>query len=96
MKLDIIIAKLSIVKDFIARFAVIVFILFVALVFGFLTLNIANYANHEPTEEQIEERLSSLRRVSLDEEAVQKIQELQDQNINLESLFDNGRDNPFE
>jgi hypothetical protein len=96
MKLDFILNKLSTVKDFIARYAVILFIVFVALVFGFLTLRIANYSNHEPTEVQIEETLSSIKTVKLDEESIEKIEELQDRNINLESLFNNGRANPFE
>ena len=96
MKLKNISEKLLKIKPFIARYAVIIFIVGVALVFIFLTLRIANYSDIEPTDDQIDERLSTLQTIKLNEEAVQKIQELQDHNINIESLFDNGRDNPFE
>ena len=96
MKIDTIIAKLSIVKDIITRFSVIIFVIFLGLVFGFLTFNIANYSNREPSDDQIEERLSSLKTVNLNQQAVDKINELRDQNINIESLFNNGRANPFE
>jgi hypothetical protein len=96
MKLNNITAKLTIAKDFASRYIVIIFVICVALIFGFLTLKIANYSNDEPTDDQIEERLGALQTVRLNDDAVQKIKELQDQNISLDSLFNNGRDNPFE
>jgi hypothetical protein len=96
MKINDVIAKLVVAKDWIARYAVIIFIVCVGLVFSFLTLRIASYSNQEPSDDQIEERLSTAQTVKLNNEAVQKIQELQDRNISLESLFDNGRNNPFE
>jgi len=96
MKKEIIIAKLNTAKDFVTRYAVIIFFVGVALVFGFLILRIASYSNYEPSDDQIEESLNTIRTVRLDDEAVQKIEELQDRNISLESLFNNGRDNPFE
>jgi hypothetical protein len=96
MKLDNLTAKLTIVRDRVGRYVVIIFVICVALVFGFLTLKISSYSNNEPNDTQIEERLSTLQTVKLNDEAVQKIEELQDRNISLESLFNNGRDNPFE
>jgi hypothetical protein len=96
MKLNNIAAKLTIVRDQVGRHTVIIFVICVGLVFGFLTLKIAGYSNDEPSDVQIEERLSTLQTVRLDDEAVQKIEELQDRNISLESLFNNGRNNPFE
>lgn len=98
MKLDTkdLLAKLTTFKNFIARYAVIIFIVIVSLVFAFLVYRIASYSNQEPNDDQIEERLSSFSSVKLDDETVQKIEELQDRNISLESLFNNGRANPFE
>ena len=61
-----------------------------------MTFNIARYSNAEPDEIQIEEKKVSLKTVKLNDRAVQKIKELEDKNINIESLFNNGRDNPFE
>jgi hypothetical protein len=96
MKLEPLITRLIKSKEFIARFAVIIFIVSVALVFGFLTFEIAHYSNREPNQDQVDERLSSLKTVKLDSQAVQKIEQLQDQNIGIDSLFNNGRANPFE
>ena len=96
MKLDSITHQLSPIKDFIVRYAVLIFVFSVVGIFAFMTLGIAQYANLEPSESQKEEKLSTLKTVKLDEKSIEKIQSLQDQNINIESLFDNGRDNPFQ
>lgn len=96
MNKENIIKQLQPVKSFIVRYAVIIFIIVVAGIFGFMSLQISIYSNSEPTSDQIDEKKSSLSQVRLNDEAAQKIQELEDKNINIESLFNNGRANPFE
>jgi hypothetical protein len=96
MKLDKITAYIKPVKDFIVRYAVLVFVLSMVCIFGFMTLRIAHYSNAEPTEIQIEDKKASLRVISLDENAIEKIEQLKAKNISIESLFSSGRDNPFE
>jgi hypothetical protein len=65
-------------------------------VFSFMLIKIYWLASAEPTSDQVDEKISSLRITKLDEDAVSIIQSLQDRNISIESLFDNGRTNPFE
>ena len=96
MKLDTYIAKLTPLKNFISRYAVIIFVLSVVGVFMYMTLSIAHYANLDPTASEIDDRKATLTSVKLDEKSVTKITELEDQNISIESLFDNGRANPFQ
>jgi len=96
MKLDSLIIKLLPVKTFIVRYAVVIFVVSVVGIFIYMTLSIARYANLEPTSSQAEDRKASLTAVRLDEKSITKIKELQDQNISIESLFDNGRANPFQ
>lgn len=96
MNKENIIKKLQPVKQFVVRYAVLIFIVMVAGIFGFMTLQISIYSNSEPTSDQIDEKKNSLRQVRLNDETVQKIQELEGKNINIESLFNNGRANPFE
>jgi len=98
MKLDLtnILTKLRPIKTFIAHFAVVIFIVSVAAIFGYMTLKIAHYSNVEPSDIQVQDTKDSLKAFKLDDTAVQKIKQLQDQKINIESLFDNGRANPFE
>jgi len=96
MKLEPYLQKLTGAKDFFVRYAVMIFVFTIVLLFGFMTFGIAKYANLEPTESQKDDKISSLRTVKLDEKSIEKIQSLKDQNISIESLFDNGRDNPFQ
>jgi hypothetical protein len=89
-------AQLLKIKNLIIRYKVVVFIVIVVGIFCFMTLRIAHFANLEPTESQIENTKNSLTIIKLDPNAVQKINELQGQNINIESLFNNSRANPFD
>lgn len=96
MKIEKLAESLTPIIYYLKRYLVLIFVLIIGCIIGFMTYRIGVYSNVEPSEEQIEERISSLRTVKLDEDAVEKIQALKDQNINIESLFNNGRDNPFE
>jgi hypothetical protein len=49
----------------------------------------------EPGEDDITQELKSVQRPKVDEDALQKIQDLQDQNVTVKTLFKNTRNNPF-
>ncbi len=78
------------------RHRVILFIVVSAGVFGFMLHRINVLANIEPSQMQIDEKVQEVKRVKIDEDAIRQIQELEDRNITLEALFDNGRENPFQ
>lgn len=96
MKLKTYISKLIPVKEFIVHHVVILFIVGIFAVFSFMTISIARFSDRSPSQLQIDEKKLSVRVVKLDEASINKIKELQDQNISIESLFNNGRANPFE
>jgi hypothetical protein len=96
LKLDKILNKLLPIKNFLVRYAVVIFIVCVVGIFSFMTLQISRYSDAEPTLAQIQDKEDSFRSVKLNDQAVNKIKQLQSQNVNIESLFDNGRANPFE
>lgn len=77
------------------KYTVLIFIISLALVFGFLVVSINKYSKLEPTEEAIAEKLTKAQRPKIDENALSKIQQLEDQNIEVQSLFKQARDNPF-
>lgn len=98
MKLDIRVL-LEKVKPLLAatrRYAVLIFILAILSGFGFLAFRIGTLTNTEPSEDAVDEKLLSVKRPKVDQDALQKIQELQDQNITVQTLFKEARDNPFE
>jgi len=88
--------KISSVKLFLKRYLVFVFTGFVLITMATMILTIRHYSNSEPSEQQIDDKKASLKAFKLNDEAVKKIQLLQDKNISIESLFNNGRANPFE
>ncbi|MDB5185949.1 MAG: hypothetical protein JWL85_472 [Candidatus Saccharibacteria bacterium] len=77
------------------RYVVIIFIGVVVLVYGFLVLRINTFAQTEPTDEAVTERLKAVQRPKIDADALEKIQQLEDQNVEVQTLFKQARDNPF-
>lgn len=80
---------------FIKRYVSLIFILLIVIVLGFLVMRIGQLANAEPTQEAIDLKLSEVKRTKIDQSAIDKIQQLKDQNIQVQTLFQQARDNPF-
>lgn len=77
------------------KYTKLIFFVCLALVFGFLIASINSYSRLEPSEEAIAEKLTKVQRPKIDESALNKIQQLEDQNIEVQTLFKQARDNPF-
>lgn len=65
------------------------------IIFGFLVLRINQYSNQEPSEDAINEKLEKVNRPKINDELIDKISQLQDQNVEVKSLFEAARNNPF-
>lgn len=72
------------------------FVLFVLGAFGFLTVRVRGYVVSEPSDEAVSERLKSLQRPRIDQKSIDKIQQLKDNSVQVKSLFEQARDNPFQ
>lgn len=77
------------------KYVVFIFILVVLVIYGYLVFHINTLASQEPNDDAIAERLKTVQRPRIDEDALNKIQQLEDQNIQVQSLFQEARDNPF-
>ncbi len=97
MNLDIkqISAKIMPLIERLRRYAVLGFFVLIAFLFGFLILRISSYAQTEPSEDAVTEKLTTVQRPKIDQNALLKIQQLEDQNVEVKSLFERARDNPF-
>lgn len=89
------IKKLLPVAGFIQKYSRFLFFLLLAGICGFLIFRINSLAGVTPSESDITDRLQTVTRPRIDESALQKIQELQDQNVQVQSLIQDARDNPF-
>lgn len=63
--------------------------------YGFLVMQISSATKQEPSQDEITLQLSSIKRLKIDQESINKIEQLQDQNIVVQSLFESARNDPF-
>lgn len=77
------------------RFMPILFILLFASIYSFLILRINTLTSSKPNESDVLEELQSVSRPKIDEEAAKKIEQLEAQNIEVRTLFEEARRNPF-
>lgn len=77
-------------KDYVAIFLVII-----AFVFGFLIWRIGNLAGAEPTQDAIDEQLLTIVRPRIDPDSIKQIEDLEAQNVDIQSYFTD-RANPFQ
>lgn len=87
--------KLRLLMGNLARFRTIIFIVFFAAIYGFLIQRIGSLTSVEPTETQVQEELEITKRPRIDDEAIDKIEQLKAQNIEVQTLFNEARNNPF-
>ena len=95
ISLDGLSPKLSKLKKSAARNGFFIYILIVLAAYTFLVVRINLLNRSEPTDEAVAEKLQSVQRPKLEPELLKKIQDLQDQNVEVQSLFKQARDNPF-
>src|SRR5690348_16241548 len=78
-----------------SRYKTFIFVLGFLIIYGFLVVRINILSRREPTEDAISQKLQSVQRPKIDQTALNKIQALQDQNVQVQALFKQARDNPF-
>lgn len=96
MKLNIkdIPAKLMELLGKLNRYAVVLFLLLVALVYGFLMMRIQSLQNVQPSNTPV--RGTVVATPHIDQSVVDQLQQLQDNSVSVKSLFDQARSNPFQ
>ena len=77
------------------RYSLVAFLVFVALIYGYLLLSINNLSNVEPTDTAITEQVKAAKVPRIDEDVVKQLQSLQDNSVNVQALFNEARSNPF-
>ncbi len=91
----VIFGRSSLVK--IKRFAPIITIIGIVAVYVFLILQISNATQQTPSEELTSAQSEgNIKRLKIDQESVTKIQQLEDQSVGVQALFNEARQNPFQ
>lgn len=70
---------------------------FVAMfgLYAFLVLQISSASQKEPNQDDVTAQISTIKRLKIDQASIDKIQQLQDQNVVVQSLFEEARKDPF-
>lgn len=76
--------------------AVFIFIILGLGIFGFLVFQIRTLSSQEPDDDLLLEKMGVNKPVRIDEDSVEIIKELQDANVEVKALFEQGRTNPFQ
>ncbi len=67
----------------------------ILLLFIWMVSRINIYSRREPNETELAERLKGVKKPKIDDEIVAKIEDLKDNNIQVQAIFDKARENPF-
>ena len=78
------------------RYASFIFIISILLIYAFLVVRISVLSQASPSEDAIAEQSNTIKRLKLDETSIQKIEQLEGQNVEVKSIFEKARDNPFQ
>lgn len=89
-------AKAKHTAQWIFRHRVIVTIVSIVLLYSWLVLQINLLNRREPSDEAVAEKLQTVKRPRIDQQTIDKIQSLQDNNVDVRTLFKQARDNPFQ
>ena len=78
----------------VSRYRVVLFIVFVAGIYGYMTYQIFILSNVTPSNSDVNSEVTSLT-PHIDLNVVQQLESLKDNSVNVQTLFDQARQNPF-
>lgn len=87
--------KLRPVQLFAKKNKVFLIILTVLAIFGFIVFRISYFNALEPTESALDTQLQTSSRPRIDKAIVEKLVNLETENIQVQALFNQARENPF-
>ena len=79
-----------------SKYAVLLFILLVAIVYGFLVMRINSMQSVPPSSVNSNQKVTTVATPRIDPKIVQQLQQLQDNSVSVKTLFDQARSNPFQ
>jgi hypothetical protein len=88
--------KVSELTQKVSRYKLLIFVLFVAVLYGFIVLRINSLSNAQPSTNAIAAQSDPIKTAHIDKTVVQQLESLRDNNINVQTLFEEARNNPFQ
>ena len=78
------------------RYTVVFFVLLLAVVYGFVLYRVATLSSAQPSDSDVAAQVKASAVPHIDPNVVKDIQDLQDNSVNVQTLFNQARDNPFQ
>jgi hypothetical protein len=78
------------------RYAVVIFLVFVAILYGFILMRVNNLSNAQPSSDAVSSQVKAAQIPHIDPSVVNQIESLQNNSVNVQSLFNQERSNPFQ
>jgi hypothetical protein len=88
--------QLLMIVDRLKRHAVLLFVLLLGVIYGFVLNKINAFSNVQPGTSQISAQVKTLSTPQIDPAIVNQLQNLKDNSVNVQALFDQARKNPFQ
>jgi hypothetical protein len=78
------------------RYGLVIFIVFVASLYGFLMYRISTLGSTQPSADAVSSQVQAARIPHIDQSVVNQLQSLQNNSVNVQALFNQARSNPFQ
>ncbi|MFA5003667.1 MAG: hypothetical protein WC498_00045 [Candidatus Saccharimonadales bacterium] len=92
--LNQVVAKFRVVGSLFTRYRIIIFLLVIGAVYSFVIYRINALASVEPSSDSVNAIVHN--KPHIDQATINKIKQLQDNSVNVQTLFDQARQNPFQ
>jgi hypothetical protein len=90
--------RLAAIQAQLVKRRILIFVIFVALVYGYTIVQIGKLSTAEPTSADIvlNEQSQGEQSPHIDPQIINKIENLKDNSVSVKALFDQARQNPFQ
>lgn len=88
--------KLSNLGKRLRPYSLLAFLLFIALLYGFVLLRINSLSSLQPSEDAVSSQVKAAKLPHIDQSVVTQLQSLQNNSVSVQALFNQARSNPFQ
>jgi hypothetical protein len=77
------------------KYSFLAFLIFVAILYGFVFFRINSLKNTEPSDSDVTSQVQAAHIPRIDQGLVKQLKSLQDNSVSVQTLFNDARNNPF-
>jgi hypothetical protein len=77
------------------RYSFLIFLIFVAAVYGFILYRISSLDSQQPSTDAVSSQVKAAQIPHINQSVVEQLQSLQDNSVSVKTLFNQARSNPF-